>query len=220
MLDWIFLIAAVVGGTILVCQFLLTLLGLGHDGGDIAHHMGGGFHADAHFGGDVAGHHAGDMHTDSDQQHPDSTHLFGVVTFRTLVAAAAFFGASGKAALSAGYAQSTAIILATLIGLFAMYGMYRLMRLIAGLDSSGNERIDNAVGRQATVYIPVPATRKGAGKVQLSMQNRIVEYQAVTDDAETLKTGEIVHVIAVAGSDTVEVRRAAEAIPAQEALSS
>ena len=130
-----------------------------------------------------------------------------MVSFRTLVAAAAFFGVSGRAILSAGYAQSTALILAIIVGVGAMYGMYWLMRLIAGLNSSGNERIGNAVGRQATVYIPIPATRMGAGKVQLSMQNRIVEYQAVTDDPEPLKTGESVEVIGVAGADTVNVRR-------------
>jgi membrane protein implicated in regulation of membrane protease activity len=119
--------------------------------------------------------------------------------------------------LGAGYEPSTAFILATIVGLFAMYGMYRLMRLITGLDSSGNERIDNAVGRDATVYIPVPAARGGAGKVQLSMQNRIVEYQAVTDEADPLKTGELVHVVAVAGSDTVAVRRAGEAVQKEPA---
>ena len=45
-----------------------------------------------------------------------------------------------------------------------MYGMYWLMRLIAGLDSSGNERIGNAVGRQATVYIPIPAAGRAPAK--------------------------------------------------------
>jgi membrane protein implicated in regulation of membrane protease activity len=226
-MDTIFLVAAIVGGTILVCQFALSLFGLGHDGADFAHHMGGEFHGDVHVGGDFHGDahlggphadHAAGTHTDSDQQqHTDSSHLFAMVSFRTLVAAATFFGLSGKAALSAGYAPSTAFILATIVGLFAMYGMYRLMRLIAGLSSSGNERIGNAVGRQATVYIPIPATRKGAGKVQLSMQNRIVEYQAVTDDAELLKTGQTVEVVNVIGTDTVQVRRVAEPVQKEPA---
>ena len=131
---------------------------------------------------------------------PIAAHLFGVLSFRTLVAAAAFFGVTGKAALSAGYAPVDFADPGDRWSvLSAMYGMYWLMRLIAGLNSSGNERIGNAVGRQATVYIPIPATRKGAGKVQLSMQNRIVEYQAVTDDAEPLKTGETVEVVGIAG---------------------
>jgi membrane protein implicated in regulation of membrane protease activity len=137
-----------------------------------------------------------------------------------MVAAIAFFGVSGEAALSAGYATSTAFILAMIAGAFAMYGMYRLMRLLSSLDSSGNERIGNAVGRRATVYLRIPATRSGAGKVQLSMQNRIVEYQAFTDESETLQSGESVEVVDVAGGDTVYVRRIAQPIPRQEAVSS
>lgn len=214
----LFLIAAVVGGTILVCQFGLTLLGLGHDGGGLGHHMGGDFHGDTHVGG-VHGDHAGDTHADANE-HSNSSHVFSVISFRTLVAAIAFFGVSGKAALSAGYEPSTSFILAVIVGVAAMYGMYWLMRAIAGLNSSGNERIGNAIGRQATVYLRIPATRSGPGKVQLSMQNRIVEYQAFTDDTEILQAGESVEVVDVAGSDTVYVRRIDKPIHQREAVSS
>ena len=93
-----------------------------------------------------------------------------------------------------------------------MSGMYGLMRLISGLSSSGNERIRNALGREARVYIPIPAARKGAGKVQLSMQNRIVEYQAVTEDDEPLKTGQTVRVVGVVGNDVVKVRRVSQTV--------
>src|SRR3954465_4620602 len=207
----LFLIAAVVGGTVLVCQFALTLFGLGHDGGGVGHHFGGDFQTDAHFGGD--GHFGGDAHGgglhDSQagghhdsEQHSDSSHIFSVISFRTIIAALAFFGVAGEAALSAGYAPSTSLILAIIAGGFAMYGLDNLMSLIAGLNSSGNERIGNAVGRQAIVYLSIPAMRKGAGKVHFSMQNRIVEYQAVTDDAELLRTGESVDVVGVASGDT------------------
>jgi hypothetical protein len=215
MLDTIFLIAAVIGGTVLVCQFIMTLIGMGHDGFDVGHD-GAGFGGDVHVdaSGAFHSHHAGDMHDGADQQHPDSSHLFGVLSFRTLVAAAAFFGVTGKAALSAGYAPSTSLVLAVLVGLSAMYGMYWLLRLISRLNASGNERIDNALGRPATVYIPIPAAGKGAGKVQLSMQNRIVEYQAVTDEAEPLKTGQSVEVVDIVANDVVRVRRAPQPVEA------
>lgn len=215
----LFLIAAVVGGTVLVCQFALTLLGLGHDSGGLGHHIGGDFQGDAHVGGDFHGDHAGGSHADANE-HANSTHIFSVISFRTLVAAIAFFGVSGRAALSAGYAPSMSFILAVIVGVAAMYGMYWLMRLIAGLNSSGNERIDNAVGRQATVYVRIPAMRSGAGKVQLSMQNRIVEYQAFTDETEPLQSGESVEVVDVAGGDTVYVRRIAQPVHRREAVSS
>ena len=35
MLDMIFLVCAVLSGTVMVCQFLLTLLGMGDDGSDL-----------------------------------------------------------------------------------------------------------------------------------------------------------------------------------------
>jgi membrane protein implicated in regulation of membrane protease activity len=222
MLDSLFLIAAVVGGTVMICQFALTLMGMGDDGADAVADDGvgdvdGGGDFDADVGevgdaefGDGADHHTS-MSTAADAEfHHDTSWLFGVLSFRTLIAAAAFFGVTGKAALSSGMAQSTSLVLATLVGLSAMYSMYWLMRGISRLTSSGNERIRNAVGCPATVYIPIPAAQQGAGKVQLSMQNRIVEYQAITEDAEKLKTGENVIVVGVAGSDVVRVRRVGE----------
>jgi hypothetical protein len=204
-LSTLYLVAAVVGCTILVCQFVLALIGLGHDGVDLSHDVGGDISGDGH-GGLFDSHHGGAAHAGADQ-HADSTHLFGVVSFRTLVAAAAFFGVTGLSTLNAGFPETTTIVLAIAAGGFAMYGMYWLLRLIAGLSSSGNERIGNAVGLAATVYVPIPATGKGAGKVQLSMQNRIVEYQAVTDEGEPLKTGETVRVVGIHNSDTLQVRR-------------
>ena len=231
MLNVIFLVAAVIGGTIMVCQFLLTLMGMaGHDaGGDFHGDTAGDFHGDmaGDFHGDVgdaadvgdvdaSGLHHTPIHAaaEGDYQHPDSNWLFGVLSFRTLVAATAFFGLSGKAALSAGYAQPTALVIALVVGVTAMYGVYMLMRSISRLSCSGTEWIRNALGRQATVYVPIPAERKGMGKVQLSMQNRIVEYQAVTDDDRPLATGDTVEVVDITGSDIVMVRRIKEPVSA------
>lgn len=227
MLDLIFLIAAVAGGTVLVCQFALTLFGIGHDGvdGGLGHDDGGlaGHEtASTDFVGDVAdlpGETAGDQHNSWSNaadgiHHPDSSWLFSVLSFRTLIAAAAFFGVAGKAALSMGVSEPVSLFLALAAGWGAMYGMYWLMRSVAGFASSGNERIGNAIGRRATVYIPIPANGQGRGKVQVSMQNRIVEFQAVTDEGERLRTGEPVEVIAVDGSDLVRVRRVVEVVGA------
>jgi hypothetical protein len=46
------------------------------------------------------------------------------------------------------------------------------------------------------------------------MQNRIVEYQAVTDDDQSLKTGQSVEVVDIVSGDVVRVRRAAEPVEA------
>jgi membrane protein implicated in regulation of membrane protease activity len=216
-LSTLFLVAAIFGGTILVCQFALALFGLGHGGADFGHHLGGDFHGDTHFGDSAHGHVAGDSHSDANH-HSSSSRVFAMVSFRTLVAASAFFGVTGFATLKSGIPATTSFVLAVFAGAIAMYGMYRLLGLIAGMDSSGNEQIANAIGRPATVYVSIPATGKGAGKVQLSMQNRIVEYQAVTEDSQPLKTGERVEVVAIKGDDMVEVRRIAQPVEHEPAL--
>ena len=89
-----------------------------------------------------------------------------------------------------------------------MYGMYFLMRAISRLSSSGNEYIGNALGKPATVYVAIPAQKQGAGKVQLTMQNRIVEYEAVTEEAEMLPSGQQVEVVDILNHNTVRVKRA------------
>jgi membrane protein implicated in regulation of membrane protease activity len=217
MLDVLFILAAVVGGTVMVFQFALTVLGLSDHGdgvGDLGDvDAGDGFDGDVGvLDGDVPGDHHTSVSTAADGQlHPDSSWLFGVVTFRTLVAALAFFGLAGMAALRMNWSPPVAVILALVGGFAAMYGMYWSMQSVARLATSGNERIGNAVGRRATVYIPIPADSAGVGKVQLSMQNRIVEFQAMTDGGERLPTGSQVEVVGVAGSDTLNVRRVEEA---------
>jgi hypothetical protein len=216
MLHILFLIAAVIGGTVMVCQFVLTLMGMSGDSADLAD---GDFSGDLSHSGqfdvgdlaidhDTSFAHAGDM----DYQHPDSTWLFGVLSFRTLIAAAAFFGVAGEAALSAGYTSGISLAIAILVGLAAMYGMYWLMRGISQLTSSGNERIGAALGKQGTVYIPIPAEQKGLGKIHLTLQNRTVEYQAISTESAPLRTGETVEVVGVKNSDTVAVRRVAATV--------
>jgi hypothetical protein len=214
-LSTLFLVAAVIGTTILVCQFVLSLVGLGHDGGDFGHHIDGGFHADTHAGGAMDSH-SGDTHHDG-SDHYNSGRLFAMVSFRTVIAALAFFGVTGLATLNSGMPETTSLVFALMAGAFAMYGMYRLLRIMAGMDTSGNEQIGNALGLTATVYVSIPGTGKGLGKVQLSMQNRIVEYQAVTEDSGPLRTGEKVQVVAIKNDDTVEVRRVSEAIQPEPA---
>lgn len=203
----VFLICAALGGTILVCQFVMTLLGLGGDGlhgdaggGDL-HDLAGDHAFDDHAGGDHAGDHPAGEHP---AEHHHSSWLFGVLSFRTIVAAATFFGLTGMAAHSAGLSHSNVIILALAGGAAAMYAVYGLMRLLWSLKSEGTVRIQHALGRTAAVYLRIPGHNAGAGKVQLSLQNRTMEYPAVTH-GDDLPTGAEVVVVEVINPGTLVV---------------
>ena len=68
------------------------------------------------------------------------------------------------------------------------------------LKAEGTQRIDRAVGRTGTVYLSVPGKNSGAGKVTVKVQNRTVEYQAVSRN-EALATGTPIQVVAVVGPE-------------------
>ncbi len=66
-------------------------------------------------------------------------------------------------------------------------------------------RIRNAVGRTATVYIPIAAHNASAGKIQIRMQGRLEELAAMNGTNETLSTGTKVRVVAIVTGSTVQV---------------
>jgi membrane protein implicated in regulation of membrane protease activity len=205
-MDTIFFWCAIVGGTVLVCQFVMTLIGLGDGHPDFD--AGGAVHFD-HVDVGSAGH-AGNAdaagHADAGGQggHHDSTWFFGIITFRTLVAAVTFFGLAGMWAAEQQVQPLGVLIIAVGAGVAAMFGVYYVMRSLTGLDSEGTLRIERAVGKPGTVYLPVPANKRGAGKIHIKLQNQLVELQAMTPH-DRLPQGANVVVTSVLGPDTVEV---------------
>ncbi|HVA45763.1 MAG TPA: hypothetical protein VNH11_05190 [Pirellulales bacterium] len=193
----IYSVSAVIGGTVLLCQFLMTLLGLGHDlpddlPDDVPH--------DFHFGHDGGG----DHDTGHDAGHHGTASFIRMLTFRTVVAALTFFGLAGLAGNSADLPGELTFVVALAAGGAAMYGVHWLMQSLKRLRADGTVRIERAVGRSATVYLRIPAHKSGAGKIQINVQNRTMEYEAMTAH-EPLPVGSMVVVTQVLGPDTVEV---------------
>ena len=184
----IYTVCAVVGGVILLCQLLLTVIGLDHDHADIAE-----------VGDDIE---IGDEYADAH----DSTWFFSVLTFKSLVAALAFFGLGGHAALSAGISPFISVQCALAAAILAMLCVAWLMRVLYRLDAQGNVRIEHCIGETGTVYLGIPANQSGAGKVTVSVQNRSMEYAAMTEN-EAIATGARVEVVGVKDSETLLVKQ-------------
>jgi hypothetical protein len=177
-MDTAFLICAILGATLLVCELAAGMLGFGHD-----------------------------HDTDHDTDHDHDGHgngLFGMLTVRTVTAAVLFFGLGGLTARYYGAEELPAFGVALGAGALALYSVAMIMQSLKGLKADGTVRIDRAVGCTGTVYLRIPGAKAGAGKVHLQLQNRTVEYQAVTAGDE-LPTGKPIKVVAVVNSDTVEV---------------
>jgi len=188
----LFIACALFGGTLLICQTLMTLIGLGGD-----HDLGGDTDASVDFDHDGGG-------ADHAEHHHGSTWFFGVVTFRTVIAAFTFFGLAGMVCLTNQLDEGRSLLIASATGLAAMYGVHWLMRQLTELHEDGTVQIDHAVGKTGSVYLRVPGARQGPGKIHLNLQDRTVELSAWTEQAE-LPTGVPVLVTRIVGPDTVEV---------------
>lgn len=176
---------------ILVIQSVMVLFGLGHDGADMDH-------GDMGHGGMDLGH----AHADHDHGASDGFALFSI---RGLLAFLSVGGWTGIVLDGAGASAAVTILVSLVAGLAAMYLVALLFRMAAKLQSSGNLDFNNAVGKSAKVYIPIPANEAGTGKVTLTLQERFVECDALTRSTRGLKTGEFVRITGIVGENTLIV---------------
>lgn len=225
----VFLLCAIVGGTVMVLQLSMAIFGIGGHHGDVSGcgsmdaggHVGdlGGGHTHLTGDSDFAGHHAAGHDAVHDSQH-DSTvddrasdhgslWIFKLIGVQTLAAAIAFFGIGGRAALAAEFEPVQALLIAAAAGGAAMYVVYHMVRLLHRFNADGTLRIENALGLPASVYVPIPAAGAGAGKIQMKLQNRVIELEATTA-GDRLPCGASVKVVGLVGPDTVAVERLIE----------
>lgn len=180
-MDDVYKWSAIIGGSVLVLQTLLLLLG-GHSDAD----------ADADF----------------DADHPqDVGHgniIFKALSIKTAVAFLTFFGLSGLACKQAGWETTSTLGVSLGAGIAALFIVGYLMSMLTQLQSSGNVNLANAVGTTGKVYVRIPPNYAGRGKVTVVVQKRSMQFSAVTAGAE-IPTGREVRVIAQTNPTTLEV---------------
>ncbi len=170
----VFMLVAIPSTLIMVVQAIMLLFGIGDGDGE----------ADLD-GDDVFDGESGD----------GGLALFSV---RGVVTMLAVTGWAGFALLDV-MPDVWAILLSVVLGVLSLVGTAYLMRAVYRLQSSGNLDVENAVGKVATVYIPIPPKAKGSGKVTLTLQETYCELDAITTHDEKLTTGSYVRVVAVDG---------------------
>ncbi|MBE6599267.1 MAG: hypothetical protein E7638_07495 [Ruminococcaceae bacterium] len=117
-------------------------------------------------------------------------------SLRGIMAMGAVGGWSGLVMHQAGINLGVTILLACAFGFLALVGIAWIMKISSKLQSSGNIDLGYAIGKVGTVYIPIPPSMTGSGKVNLTIQERFVEVNAMTTSERKLTTGESVRVVA------------------------
>lgn len=175
----VFMLIAIPSTLVMIVQAVMLLVGLGDDG---------------------------DMDVDGDDVFDgvDGDGGLALFTVRGIVTMLAVSGWSGFALLDA-LPDVWAILLSIVLGVLSLVGTAYLMRAVYRLQASGNLNVDNAVGKVATVYIPIPPRASGSGKVTMTLQEKFCELDAITTCSEKLATGSYVRVVAVDGTRTLVV---------------
>lgn len=103
----------------------------------------------------------------------------------------------------------TLLALASLgVGIAFLLIFMFLWKMMFRLESAGNYDIRQAVGLVGDVYLRIGPSRSRAGKVQISLDGSVHEFQAYTDVAEELPSGAKVRVVEVIGADSLLVEKA------------
>ena len=173
---------------IFVIQTVLTFLGMGGDGGIDTDFDAGG---DVVFGG-------ADGTFDADPS-------MNLLTFRNLVNFCLGFGWTSVLLHDRIPNNALLMFIAVLVGVGLVAVVMWLFKWLSGMQQSGNIDVHTAaVGCEGKVYLTIPAERKGEGKIQITINNAVREYDAVTD-GDAIPTGTPIKVIEVINNYTLLV---------------
>jgi hypothetical protein len=126
-------------------------------------------------------------------------------TFRNFVNFCLGFGWSAILLRSSISSTAVLIIVSVLVGAGLVTLVMYLFKWLSGMQQTGNINVyKSAVGCQGKVYLTIPGARAGEGKIQISIQGAVREYNAQTD-GDTIKTGTPIKVTEVINESTLLV---------------
>lgn len=134
-------------------------------------------------------------------------HPFQLFSFRNLVN---FLLGAGWAGVSLYSSINNKLILgvvALFFGLLFIGIFFIIMRFMMKLAEDNTFRIENTIGQIADVYVTIPPSKSGKGKVFVSVKGATHELSAITCHNESLRNGSLVKVTGVEG-DTLIVEPA------------
>lgn len=139
-----------------------------------------------------------------DSPHADSDTGFKLLSIQGISAFFTLFGLVGYTMYhQAGLGNTVSLLSALVAGFLAMWLMHRIFVSMLRLQSSGSVGIEAALGAEGRVYLTV--TPEG-GSVQVTVANRLREYNAVCAAGDTIPSGTPVRVAQVAGQSLLVAR--------------
>lgn len=186
--DYFYLLCAVVGGLLFLARVGFGLLG-GETGS---------------FDGDMGEFNPGIDHPDAGHHGDPGFHLFslqGITGFFIM------FGLVGLAISRGGGEVFWSGLSGLVAGGATMVVIAWIFQSAQRLQSEGTLRIQNAVGKEGTVYLTIP--EHGTGQVSVVVQGGLRQFDAISDEGGRIPTGEKVRVKRIFSGNVLVVERIA-----------
>ena len=150
----------------------------------------------------------GSVDVGADVDTGETGHLgtgMNLLTFRNFINFLIGFGWTAILLKDSIPATGLRMLIAILVGVVLVAIVMLLFKWLTDMQQSGNINVfKSAVDCEGTVYLTIPGERAGEGKVQITINNAVREYAAVTD-GPTLKTGQRIRVVEVVSANTLLV---------------
>lgn len=156
------------------------------------------------FGGDEGTYGDADSYIDS-----DAGVEFQFFTLRNAIAFFTMFGWVGLAIYTENGSSLMASIGGMAAGALMVLFMAFLIKKINDLKEDGTMQVTQAIGKTATVYLTIPASRSGKGLIQLSVNGSVHELEAITDAAEPISSNSTVKVVEIIENQLLLVQKIA-----------
>ena len=169
---------AVIGSIIFIVQMVLTLVGM--DSSDMDVDFDGADTMD--LGGGIS--------------------LFSIKNFVNFIVG---FGWGGVCFAGVIENKWLLTLVAVLVGVAFVLMFFFIKKQTKKLEHNGAFQIKDCVGKTVDVYLRIPANKGGKGKVQVSLNGSVQEFEAMTE-GNSIASGQKVQVLSVVDGSTVLVK--------------
>ncbi len=208
LLEQILYCIAVPATLVLIIQIVLIFLGAGDTGEGFNPSDTSGFDGTELSPTDVGAELIDATDINLDGGNPADMSSMRFFTLQGIISFLCVFGWSAIGAYSASKNVIITFAVAFVLGAAAMFAVAKILQLSAKLAQNGNINVKNLLGENGTVYIPIPADEKGTGKVMLTVGERYVEYDAITESGEALASNTPIRVTDIRNENLLVVEKA------------
>lgn len=124
---------------------------------------------------------------------------FQLFSLRNLINFLLGFGWTGAVLYNAFESKFVVGIVSFLVGSVFILLFFVIMRFIWKLSEDNTFKMEDTIGKTADVYMNIPASKSGRGKIFVSVKGSSRELYAVTTAGEALKSGSLVKIIGIEG---------------------